>query len=128
MNRKLRKLHPKEILGSEGETVVLTLKSSKATQLIQRIVSLVTNVKTKSRNVRFPSDQKTGRIIEFQPQVIRKDLDGGTVTIFGLKDSDETRFLYQVRFSSGWKRGQYVRFEITEFFNCKNPTLIPMLY
>lgn len=130
MKNILPALHDRETISPalSSKIVILTLESNLAEQLIEEMIDRVSGKITKSTNMKFPRDKKTRRTVEFQPQIIRKDLTGETITCFGWDLGDEGRLFYQVRFYSYRKPGQHVVFEISDSWNHENPAKVPMLF
>jgi hypothetical protein len=131
MKTNLPLLHIREAVAPTLDrinNVVLILESNLAEQLIAEMIDRVTGKITNSRNMEFPRDKKRRRIVEFQPQIIRKGLTEKTITCFGWNLGDERRLFYQIRFYSYRESGQPVRFEISDSFNHENPAMIPMLF
>jgi len=127
---KLPVLHPEEIMHSPpSDSFVLIFESEVAEKIIAEMTARVSGEISDNKDMTFPKiEGRTVWSTQFEPQILRKNLNGKTVSCFGWRLADEGWRLFHIRFLKNRKVGEQVTFEFETHYNHTNPALIAMLF
>lgn len=129
---RLPSLHEKEKISIEAiekaELDIAFASHQEAKTLIRQMERRVTGLDKATQDLQLPPNENGRGRWSFNPKMMRLDLNEETISCFGFYTNDDSLFLIQVRYLVNRPEGEIVRFEISSFFNPKNPIDIRLVF